>query len=341
MELVNATSMAVAYTLGMEPSGQERIVVAIKGTFAFPHDGGEPRLHGEQTPLVMADEFTGDPGFSATLYEAEFPPYKHRCDVVLNGSAYAPGGVPAERVRVGIRVGSLEKAFDVIGDRVWAEGLGVPTDPTPFVVKRITYDSAFGGTDAAPNDDSLGVALEANPVGTGYYPIRKEYGLAGLPLPNTEEIGHPCISPTGKYRPMSFGVIGRAFKQRADYAGTYDQVWQDDVFPFLPSDFDARYYQCVPTDQQMEYPQGGEVIDLFNLTPEGRTSFALPRQAVPVEFTNTELKRTEMSAVLDTVFIEPDERSLSLVWRASIPLVKDVFELTQCVVGRMSQRESE
>ncbi|MCG8593616.1 MAG: hypothetical protein MI785_04490 [Kiloniellales bacterium] len=41
MDLLNATGMQAGYTLGVEPSGREHLVVAVKGTFAFP---GRPRL---------------------------------------------------------------------------------------------------------------------------------------------------------------------------------------------------------------------------------------------------------------------------------------------------------
>ena len=38
-----------------------------------------------------------------------------------------------------------------------------------------------------------------------------------------------------RLRGMSFGVIGRNFKSRFPLAGTYDQNWMDNVFPFLPA----------------------------------------------------------------------------------------------------------
>jgi hypothetical protein len=39
MELLNATRMQAAYTMGTEPSAREHLVVAVKGTFAIPDDG--------------------------------------------------------------------------------------------------------------------------------------------------------------------------------------------------------------------------------------------------------------------------------------------------------------
>ena len=64
---------------------------------------------------------------------------------------------------------------------------------------------------------------------------------------------------------MAFGAISRNFASRYPLAGTYDQDWQDNVFPFLPRDFDPLYYQAAPPEQQMDYPSGGEGIELRRL----------------------------------------------------------------------------
>jgi hypothetical protein len=339
MELINATRMTAGYTLGMEPDGRERVVVVVKGTFGIPAAAeDEPVLADEQLPLVMADEFTGEPGLSATLYESDFAPVKQRCDVLLNGSAHAPRGRPAPAVSVGLRIGSLSKAFNVLGNRVWAGGaVSVsPTDPEPFVRMPIHYGRAFGGGEPDPKRPDQSQAYAANPVGVGYYPFSVGEHLAGKPLPNTEEANEPAVGARGSYRPMSFGAIGRNFGARVPLAGTYDQNWVDNVFPFLPADFDPLYYQCAPADQQIDPLQGGEWIQLYNLTPAGYTVFRVPKLDVPVEFTNERYERTTVQAVADTLLMEPDEGRFMVSWRASVPLRRDIFELRQAVVGRMS-----
>src|ERR1700679_737506 len=103
MQLLNATRMQAGYTMGMNPDGRESLVVAVKGTFNLPQNGEEPQLAATQVPLVDSDVFTGEPGFSAPLYESDYAAVKPRCDVLLNGSAYAPGGRPAKRVTVSLQ----------------------------------------------------------------------------------------------------------------------------------------------------------------------------------------------------------------------------------------------
>jgi hypothetical protein len=336
MELLNATGMEAGYTLGLDPDGRERVVVVVKGTFDVPPEGYMPTLAAEQVPLVMADEFTGEPGFSAVSYESDYAPYKPRCDVLVNGSAHPPDGVPAYQVTVGLRVGPIEKFFNVVGDRVWEDGaMGpVPSRHQPFRTMPITYDRAWGGVDADPDDSERVEAFMENPVGVGFYPLSGGT-VVGQPLPNTEELGRPVNDRTGSFRPLSFGVVGRQFAARYPLGGTYDQDWIDNVFPFLPEDFDPLYFQSAPADQQMEHPRGGEWVELTGLTPEGRTVFPLPQVQVPVEFTDREFERQETAGVMDTVIIEPDHRRFMVLWRASRPLVENIFELTQCVVGRM------
>lgn len=40
--------------------------------------------------------------------------------------------------------------------------------------------------------------------------------------------------------------MGRSWQPRLRYAGTYDQHWMDERLPFLPEDFDLRYFQSAP-----------------------------------------------------------------------------------------------
>ena len=90
MDLLNATKMQAGYTMGTEPSAREHLVVAVKGTFAIPDDGGPATPAEGQAPLVMADEFWGEPGFSSPRYEVDFALRKPKCDVLLNATCYAP-----------------------------------------------------------------------------------------------------------------------------------------------------------------------------------------------------------------------------------------------------------
>jgi len=340
MELINSTRMIAGYTLGLEPSGRELLVVVVKGTFRIPSRSGETlRLHEEQAPLVMSDVFFGEPGLSAPRYEVDFAPRKHRCDVLLNATAYAPEGRPATRVTVGARIGAWSKSFDVVGDRVWEAGLGGigASVTTPFVQMPISYDRAFGGTDSKSEDPADHAAYMLNPVGRGFHKRLKSEWVDGSPLPNTEETGNAVTWVEGNYRPMSFGAIGRHWEPRYKYAGTYDQQWFDRVFPFLPDDFDEQYYQAAPLDQQLPKPVGEQLVTLVNLTPDGQRQFVLPHFEAPIHIFPKKGEREDFTAQCDTILIEPDAERVTMTWRTARPLKKNIFEIAQILVGRKGQ----
>jgi hypothetical protein len=337
MQLLNATRMQAGYTMGMDSTGRESVVVAVKGTFRLPLGGEDPQLATEQVGIVDSDVFTGEPGFSAPLYEYDYAAIKPRCDVLLNGSAYAPAGRVARRVTVSLQVGSISKSFDVVGNRSWVGALlgVVATSPEPFESMPISYDRAFGGIDAAHPDPAKHRYYETNHAGVGFHQQTEREFIDGTPLPNTEESGRPVTDPRGSYRPMAFGSIGRAWQPRPRLAGTYDQNWLDNIFPFLPPDFDNRYYQAAPPDQQMDYPRGGEQIVLENLTPSGHVAFQLPTINVPVVYYRREGDPQETRAVIDTIVLEPDLDRFTMTWRSSLPLRRNIFEVEQILAGEM------
>jgi len=339
MEFFNATNMLASYTMGMDKTGTESIVVVVKGTFNLPVDGTLPVLCETQIPFVEADQFSGEAGYCAVTYESEYAPFKHRCDVLVNGSACAPAGSQVSSLEVGIKIASITKTIDVIGNRFWftgTGGIGV-TSPQPFAKMPIDYNVAFGGIDDFHPEPDKRDAYMANPFGKGFHRQLQNELVHNTPLPNTQERGVTVSYPDKEYRPVAFGPIGRAWPERAQYAGTYDQAWIDDVFPFLPADFDERYFQAAPADQQCDYLQGGELVQLLNFTEQGRTSFNIPKIEVPVVYFCSQAEDQHDNAVIDTLIIEPDKGTFSLIWRSSLALKKSIFEVPQILVGKKSK----
>ncbi len=336
MDLINATRMVAGYAMGLEPSGRELLVIVVKGTFRLPvESGGRLSLHEEQTPLLTSDEFFGEPGLSAPKREVDFAPRKQRCDVILNGTAHAPGGRPADRVTVGLKIGSWSKSFDVVGDRVWyTAGTARASGAEKFETMPLSYDRAFGGADLRHSDPAEHAAFAPNPSGRGYHKHLTPEWLEGSPLPNTEERGVTVTQPDGNYRPMSFGVLGRHWEPRVRFAGTYDQAWKDTVFPFLPSDFDERYYQAAPSDQQLDLPVGEQEVTLLNLTGDGHRTFTLPHFEAPIQIFPRKGPREDLTALADTILIEPDAHAVTITWRVARPLKRNMFEVAQVLVGR-------
>lgn len=338
MELLNASKLQAAYTMGMASDGRESLVIVAKGSFDLPLDGRVATLADVQQPLLMADTFLGEPGLSAPLQEMDFAPVKPFCDVLVRGKAYAPGGRPVTQLTAGIRVGRLSKAFSVLGPRQWQLGmLGIfPGAPQPFTEQGISYAQAFGGSHPMVNAPEMRDCYLDNPSGCGWYPASIDSAeIVGRPMPNTEELGKPIDSPSGDFRPMALGPFGRSWPQRARFAGSYDDAWLADCFPFLPGDFDNRYFQAAPDDQQTDYLRGGEEVLLLNLTPQERTGFRIPEMNVPVTFFLKKGGHETVSAVIDTLLIDTEARQVQLTWRISRPLRRNIFEIAQVLVGTL------
>ncbi len=326
--------MPAAFTGGLDSSGRESLVVVVKGTFALPENGGTVTLLPAQLPLIAADTFSGAPGRSSPLLESEFALTKGRCDLLLHGTAHASNGRSAERVPVEFAVGGWSKRFVVVGDRHWIRGpTGLSVSrPRPFVSKPISYDVAFGGASGPEDSAQTPYAYPENPVGRGFRPADAP-DLHQTPLPDTEAPDQPVESPSGDYRPMSFGPIGRNWAPRARLTGTYDDHWRENVFPFLPADFDPRYFQAAPEDQQIPIVDSPLPVRLINLTPDGRREFEIPRFNAMVTIQPRSGPPEVQAGRLDTILFEPSLGRFSLVWRVSRPLRQNLFEIAEVMIG--------
>src|SRR4051794_25967146 len=95
--LTSRTAVPLEGFVAFDPNGHETFVVVAKATFAL-RPGGPVTMHEEQAPVVMADEFWGSVGASSVKYEADTAHRKPGTDLVLSGSAWAPGASPATQV---------------------------------------------------------------------------------------------------------------------------------------------------------------------------------------------------------------------------------------------------
>lgn len=335
MRILTSTRFLAQSTQGTDIAGRTYLSLVIKGTWDFPEPGQAPRKARVQRALVMADEFTGPPGFSAPLWETDFAFRKPHAEVIAQGAAYAPNGQPAERVRVGLRVGDWTKQFDVVGPRQWRT-LGptiTATRPYPFTRLPFSYDTAFGGPDRSLGDGPNRPAYADNPLGLGFATIRAGSRIDGLDLPLTEAPDDPVTSPFGAHRPMALGPLPRIIPARARLGGTYDENWKDNIFPFLPPDFDERYYQAAPQDQWIAKPAPGTPVVIVGMTPRGREEFRLPDTTLPVRLFRGRELALDTTLVADTLIFDTEARQFTLAWRCEAPIRRTIGEFTEAWVG--------
>ena len=90
MRLEQLTGMQAGYTMGLDKEGREHLVVCIKGTYTMVENGAVPQLAEEQLPLIEADTFTGEPGFSAPVYESDYAPMQTPAATFCSTAAPTP-----------------------------------------------------------------------------------------------------------------------------------------------------------------------------------------------------------------------------------------------------------
>lgn len=329
----NTTGMEAGLTVAADKDGRDHCVVVVKGTFEVGPDGASKPAE-QQEPLVAADVHQGDPGSTSIKYECEFAMVKPRADVIVNGQAHAPRGKPVQEMTVALVIGSSRKEVRVVGDRRWEGGvLGfTASEPVPFVTMPLVFERAFGGSDHSHSNAKHHGSELRNLVGVGFHKNSDAATIEGQPLPNLEHPRQRMRSWSDTPPPVGFGVIGRNWQPRLKHAGTYDQRWLDERFPFLPEDFDPQYFLSAPADQQVPFFQGGEVIRCENMTPEGTFEFSVPRFELPLLFRFRD-REIEAMPNLDTLIVEPDPRRWLAVWRASVPLGRKLHALREVVVG--------
>jgi hypothetical protein len=311
---------------GRDKDGVHEWIVAVKGTFDIKPDGGVT-LADEQVEPLPLPEYNGEPGVSSLRYDADIVGPKPTTDVVLNATAYAPNGRPSTNFLVEARVGGAHKVLRVVGTRMWSEGLfREVSEPEPITQIPIVYERAYGGYDCTDPDPKNQRMDTRNPVGCGV--VAQTSHRSGQPLPNFE---YPKGS-IEKAGPAGFGAIDSFWSPRREYGGTYDKAWQESRLPLLPLNWDSRSLLCSPEDQQPDtYLHGGELVELINLTADGKLRFTLPKAYFTFS-TRIAGRIEEHRSRLSTVIIEPDHPRGIMVWQSSLTCRTDVDYLDETIV---------
>lgn len=365
MDVRNETPFEHGFTIGLGLDRRPMFTVIVKATYTIPRQpGGVPELAEEQLPVLVAEEYYAGDVTGSIMLEADTVPFKPRADIALVGHAHAPGGQPAKKVDVLLRVGHRKKALRVFGDRQWVFPtrmvmIPMPSEPKPFVTMPLIYENAFGGFDRKG-----GRGWDQNFIGKGFLAKKIKDAVDGRFLPNIEDPRKPITSWDDEPAPAGFGFISPTWKPRALYVGSEKGMQEPHELFGLASDFRHEFFNGAHPDLQVSgYLRGDEEVELLNLTRNGLRRFGLPgvrcnitvRRAIgqpmvvaeelvgngapasmddPAEH-QTQKPRTErvsLKTVLDTLVILPDEGVFYMVWRGGIPvpeLESDIEKITE------------
>lgn len=340
--LENLTRFQAVDLPSVNKEGEELLVICVAGRFDLPPAGRPsnepPQPSEEQHPPVMEDVYWGEPGASSLRYEGQTAYTRPGTDIYVLGQAWAPRGKPVPEMLAAVKVGHCQKGVRVFGTRVWYRGaLGLKASaPRPFESMPLRYERAFGGV-AETTGKELPAYEPRNPVGMGLYGSPKE--AIEQPLPNLEDPFHLLSSPTDRPAPAGFGPVARSWQPRLGLAGTFDEAWTEQRAPLWPHDFDLRFFNAAPPGL-IASPglQGGEPVVLAGLAPDGQFTFPLPRYRLMVKsiFRNRVDRRT---LLLDAVQFEPDELSLTLIWRAAIPAHRELAQHEYSLIRELEHWE--
>lgn len=178
---------------------------------------------------------------------------------------------------------------------------------------------------------SIDVSFGAGPV-KNTATVKSEEALEQIPLYFMDNFLEKKGWFESSVNGNGFGFYPKQYKPRVQYAGTYDDRWRKERFPFLPEDFDYRFFQAAyPQLITKSYLKGNEIIFAENVSVYGSILFNLPGISISVE-TIFEQKSIKEKVNLDTVILEPSNKRLILVWRQMIPchnMIKDIrgFEI--------------
>jgi hypothetical protein len=306
--LVNTTPFAAEFDVLPDAHGVDTLYLTIKASFDLaPRIAVSPH----QREILACDVHWGEPDRTSLRYPSERHLSKPGTDVVVIGSAHAPRHRPVTTLDVSLSAGPLRKVVRVLGDRRrTAAGVSAPR---PFVTMPLIYERAFGGP-----------GHPVNPTGVGLHGDES--------LPNLEHPHAPFLAVGDSSSPACFAAVPPGWWPRSAHAGTYDEAWRRGRAPYLPVDFDPRFFHATPPDQHVVgHFRGGERIELEHASPEP-LRFALPTCRFVCK-ARVAGRTVILAPNLETVQLEPDDGHLSLLWRAAAAVDRRVLEIDEIAVS--------
>lgn len=326
LQLHNNTRFAASTALLPNEDAVDALYIIVKATFNV---GKDFTLADEQTPPLAEDVYWTEAGKSSIKYASDMHLGKLATDIIMLGHACVPGQKETTQLDVSLTVGKVNKTVQVFGDRQWQDGQ--ISRPTPYKTMAMVYEKAYGGAHIA--NGQVADVEARNPVGRGFAGTRNVGDMNGVPLPNLEDPTQLIRSHTDQPSPACFGYCAPHWLPRAAYAGTFDANWKKTRAPYMPTDFDMRFHNMAHPD--LIYPgvlEGGEPITITNMHPDGTFKFDLPQVKLITRIQVS--KRAEEPAFkLETVILEPNQRKLSMVWRAAMTCDKEMLKISEITIG--------
>jgi hypothetical protein len=309
MEIRNQGPHPAGFAVLFDGEGAEHLCVALRTTWAVDVTGRLAPVE-KHDPISPLDSFTGEDFKSSIKHEADLGYPKVATDVALVGKALAPRGHPIPRMEVSLRVGNVQQRALVMGERRLSRGR--PTEPRPFEFVPLCWELAAGGTDTSPADPKHHSMELRNPLGRGFRARKSRLPTDGVPAAQILRLDG------NETEPLGFGFIGENWVPRLQYAGTYDQDWQQNRCPLVPKDFNPRFYnKAAPGLTAKGLFKGGEPVEVRGCTVEKPLVFNLPAPRIEI-VAHIANAREQVPMSLAGVTIDCEAMQLRMLWRGDI-----------------------
>ncbi|MDE9457606.1 DUF2169 family type VI secretion system accessory protein [Xenorhabdus bovienii] len=261
MELRNLTPFSVMNYRMLDTEDKEYHVVAMKVGYQLL-SAGKGEYLAELLPvmsLCVQDQYRGALNVSQVLQESDLAPFKPKCDVIVNGTAYAPEGQPCPAFPVRLLLTDangdtlLDKTLEISGEREFFRtdnGQWQLSEPKPFDRLPLDYRYAFGGECRIEADDDE--AANALTEDDKLSPEQRSQHPDGEQAP----IAHAVL----EYNPIGSGFILPWYAQAKDlprYAAP--RITRPDA-PITAPHFAAMLSGHLPATEPACQPQGMGVI---------------------------------------------------------------------------------
>lgn len=335
-----------------DKAGKEMGVLVVKAAFFVDEGRRSGRYYPEQAELWYEDIYHGSTNFSSLRLDSDLVPFKQATDVYFNAYARSPEEKAREHWPVSFRVSDkLSYGFHVFGAREWQpSGEGESKAWELSAIEAMTelplrYEYAYGGSCFISADEIDSDPY--NPVGRGMvtdYMLGQEMSVPVPQIGLAADLMHPKVGE--RMAVCGCGPITKSWLPRLSLAGTFDETWRRERAPYMPLDFDERYWNGAPTSLQTQgYLLGNEQIEMLGLRHEPEPYvFELPGFTMDCGLSRRgSLSQERIAMHLDTLYCDVSARDakahwFSLTWRANISDPEEVEQI-ELMLREVSDKE--
>jgi hypothetical protein len=323
MDVVAVCPLRVG-SLTWQAAGAWRMTVVCKATYQLAP--GVCALHEAQEAPCERDQHWGDDRRASLSMASDLVPFKRRADVLLIGSAFAPGASKVRSIVARLTVGAIDKALEAYCDRSF-RGDGELVEGPGVVEMPLVWERAAGGPGTL------------NPAGVCPDDVDR-YGATKVP--NLQPLGILTIAREQRVDPIGFAPIAPSWPMRAaKLAHHYPRFAAEGWCPRdVPADLDASFFNVAPADQQLDELHADEKLALDNLHRDHPVLVTqLPGVRPSVTLTRRGSSAMPLELRADTLVIDTARALVSLVWRGIAPL-SDPAEQGVVVVSMVNESDA-